>query len=91
MLKFEWDARKESSNRRKHGVTFEEALSVFADPKALTFDDIVHSDFEDRSLTFGASSDGKLLVVVHTDRGDVIRIISARKATSHEKHIYEEG
>ena len=63
MLKFEWDARKASSNRRKHGVSFEEALSVFADPKALTFDDVDHSDFENRSLTFGTSSGGKLLVV----------------------------
>ncbi len=91
MLKFEWDALKDVSNQRKHDVAFDEALSVFGDPNALTFDDVDHSEFENRSLTFGLSSSGKLLVVVHTDRGNVIRLISARKATKHEKRIYEEG
>jgi uncharacterized DUF497 family protein len=91
LLNFEWDARKDASNQRKHGVAFAEALSVFADARALTFDDIDHSDFEDRSFTFGRSSRGRLLVVVHTNRGDAIRLISARKATSNEKRIYEEG
>ena len=90
MLKFEWDARKDASNQRKHSVAFDEALSVFADADAMTFDDIDHSDFEDRSITFGRSSRGRLLVVVHTDRGDAIRLISARRATSYEKRIYEE-
>jgi hypothetical protein len=91
LLKFEWDARKDASNRRKHQISFEDALSVFADPKALTFDDIEHSDFEDRSLTFGLSSGGTLLVVVHAERDDAVRLISARRATKHEKRIYQEG
>ena len=91
MLKFQWDARKDASNRRKHGVRFDEAASVFADPSALTFLDIDHSDAEDRSRTYGLSINGIVLVVVHTERGDTIRLISARKATKNEKNIYEEG
>jgi uncharacterized protein len=89
MIQFEWDDVKAKSNVLKHGVSFEEAVSIFLDARALTFFDTDHSDDEDRSRTFGISSANRLLVVVHTDRGSQIRIIGARKATKHEKSIYE--
>ena len=91
MFSFEWDARKAASNLRKHGVSFEEAVTVFADALALTFLDTDHFETEDRSRTYGASGKERLLVVVHTERGDNIRIISARKATRNEKDIYTQG
>jgi hypothetical protein len=91
MLKFEWDPDKAVSNARKHRVSFEEAASVFGDPLAYTFEDPDHSIGEERMLTFGVSSMGRLLVVVHVERGEVLRIISARKATRHERHLYERG
>ena len=91
MLKFEWDDDKARANLAKHGVSFEEAASVFGDPLALTFSDPDHSLGEKRWLTFGVSHSGRLLVVAHTERGRAIRIISARKATRHERGIYEQG
>lgn len=91
MLKFEWDDAKAQANLAKHGVSFEEAASVFGDPLTLTFPDPDHSIGERRWLTFGVSQTGRVLVVVHTDRGRSIRIISARKATRHERGIYEHG
>ena len=91
MFKFDWDELKAASNLLKHGVSFEEALSIFGDAGALTFFDTDHSEFEERSRTYGISSKTRLLVVVHTDRHDGIRIISARKATKYEKGIYEIG
>ncbi|MHB9103425.1 MAG: BrnT family toxin [Sulfuricella sp.] len=91
MLKFEWDAAKSESNKLKHGVIFEEAATVFGDPMAYTFEDPDHSVGEERKLTFGVSHKGQLLVVVHTKRGRAVRIISARKATKHERGIYEHG
>ena len=91
MFKFEWDYRKAESNARKHGVSFEEAVSVFADAMALTFSDSDHSGAEDRSRTYGISNKGRLLVVVHTERKNNVRIISARKATRYEKTIYKQG
>lgn len=91
MFKFEWNARKAASNLRKHGVSFDEAVSVFADGLALTFADTDHFESEDRSRTYGVSNSGRLLVVVHTERRDNVRIISARKATRYEKDIYEKG
>lgn len=91
MLKFEWDEAKAHANFAKHGVSFEEAASVFGDPLALTFHDPDHSVKEKRWLTFGVSQTGRLLVVAHTGRGRAIRIISARKATRHERGIYEQG
>lgn len=90
-FRFEWDVRKAAANRTKHAVSFEEAASVFSDPLAYTFDDPDHSDLEARQLTFGVSSAGRLLVVSSTERDDVLRIISARKATRRERGIYEEG
>ena len=88
---FEWDARKATRNRRKHGVSFEEASTVLGDPLSLTIPDPLHSGEEDRWVTFGMSSRGRRLVVVLTERGDRIRIISARKATRRERRSYEEG
>lgn len=91
MLKFEWDHTKAQSNLTKHGVSFEESASVFGDPLALTFSDPDHAIGEKRWLTFGVSSSGRLLVIAHAERGRSIRIISARKATRHERGIYEHG
>jgi len=90
-LRFEWDSRKASENLAKHGVSFEEAASVFSDPLAYTFSDPDHSVGEERSLTFGLSSDGRLLTVISTERGEALRIVSARKATRRERGIYEQG
>lgn len=91
MFKFEWDYLKAESNVQKHGVSFEEAVSVFADGMALTFSDSDHSETEYRSRTYGMSNKGRLLVVVHTERKNNVRIISARKATRYEKTIYKQG
>ena len=88
---FEWDDAKAARNLAKHGVSFEEALSVFGDELALSFADTDHSDDEDRSRTYGRSNKGRLLVVVHTERRNSVRIVSARKATRHEKTIYDRG
>ena len=87
---FEWNDRKARINRRKHGVPFEEACTVFGDPLALTIGDPDHSLEEERSVTLGCSARGRLLVVVHTERGAKIRIISARRATSRERAVHEE-
>jgi len=91
MLNFDWDKAKAKSNLRKHGVSFEEAASVFGDPMALTFENPDHSSGEQRWITFGISQAGRLLVVAHTERGRVNRIISARKAKRRERGVYEEG
>ena len=91
MFKFQWNDQNAASNLLKHGVSFDEAVSVFGDDQALTFSDTDHSEFEDRSRTYGISNKARLLVVVHTERRNSIRIISARKATRHEKGIYENG
>ena len=89
-LTFEWDLRKAEQNFKKHGVTFEEAATVFSDGLSLTIVDPIHSEKEERYVTIGKSLTGKLLVVVHTDRGENIRIISSRVATRHERQTYEE-
>lgn len=88
---FEWDPEKERRNRRKHGVSFAEAASVFLDPMALTFDDPDHSSDEDREITIGVSNRQRVLFVAHTAREDRIRIISARRATQQERRQYEKG
>jgi len=90
-MHFEWDLKKTAMNRRKHGVTFEEATSALRDVFSATAHDPDHSDDEERFVTFGISSQGRLLTVSHTDRGNAIRIISARLATNVERQIYEEG
>jgi uncharacterized DUF497 family protein len=90
-LSFEWDRRKARSNRRKHRVSFREAAAVFADPFSITIADPVHSsDEEERQVLIGATRTLRLLVVVHTERGDRIRIISARQATRAEQEQYEQ-
>ncbi len=85
-LSFEWDTRKAGSNAKKHGTSFEEASTVFADRLSLTIHDPAHSGVEACFVTMGRSHDGRLLVVVHTERADNTRIISARKASRREKH-----
>jgi hypothetical protein len=87
----EWNARKARENLRKHGVSFEEASSVFFDPLSVTGDDPDHSVSERRLVTFSVSSSGILLAVAHTEKEDVIRIISARQTTRAERKLYEEG
>ena len=87
--RFEWDEVKASLNARKHGVSFDDAASVFLDSLAYTFADPDHSVGESRMVTFGLSQAGRLLAIVHAERGRVIRIISARAATRHERKIYE--
>jgi uncharacterized protein len=89
MFKFEWDERKAASNLKKHGVSFDEAVTVFADMQAITFADTDNVKAESRSRTYGISNNAQLLVVVHTERRYNLRIISARKATRYEKNIYE--
>lgn len=86
---FEWDPTKAAENLVKHGVAFEEAKSVFADPMFITFVDDEHSVDEERYITVGISGRGRLLVVAHTERQERIRIISARKATKKEVSYYE--
>jgi uncharacterized DUF497 family protein len=90
-MHFEWDTAKAAANIRKHGVSFDEASTVFADALSATAHDPDHSRGESRLLMFGMSSAGRILVVSHTDRGSSIRIISARSATRHERKIYEEA
>jgi hypothetical protein len=90
-MNFEWDRRKAVSNARKHGVTFEEATTALRDPLSATARDPDHSVVESRFVTLGVSSDGRLLVVSHTERENSVRIISARLATKDERKIYEEG
>ena len=92
MLKFEWNPTKSSQNRSKHGVSFEEARSVFYDENAAQFYDVGHSDGEERFIMLGLSDYFRMLVVVHCERdsGETIRIISARKATRREQGYYLE-
>jgi hypothetical protein len=90
-MRFEWDPAKARRNAQKHGVSFEEASSIFYDPLAVTGTDPDDSEGEEWMITFGVSSSGRLLVVAHTERSSAIRIISARVATQRERHIYEEG
>ena len=91
-LKFDWDKSKSALNKKKHGVSFEEAQTVFYDEEAVEFDDPDHSQDEDRFIILGMSLKLRVLVISHCARnGDVIRIISARKATRHEANHYWEG
>lgn len=88
---FKWDENKAASNRAKHGVSFEEAATVFGDPLSDTFDDPDHSAGEHRFIIIGTSEQGKMLVVAHTDEGETVRIISAREPTRSERESYEES
>lgn len=90
-MKFEWDPRKAEINLRKHGVSFDEAGSVFLDPLAISGSDPEHSVGESRYITFGISRLGRLLAVSHTYRPGAIRIITVRRMTRGERKIYEES
>jgi uncharacterized protein len=90
-LFFEWDTAKARANEVSHGISFEEAASVFGDPLSLTIADPLHSLQEERFITIGESARGRVIVVVHTDRKSRIRIISSRKATRRERRDYEES
>ena len=90
-LNFSWDRGKAEANLEKHGVSFEEASTAFGDPLSLTVHDPGHSDDETRFVLVGLSFTGTLLVVVHSERKEGIRIISAREATRRERRDYEQG
>jgi uncharacterized DUF497 family protein len=88
-MHFEWDRVKAERNRRKHKVSFDEAVTVFHDPLAATFSDPAHSPGEHRLITIGYSARQRLLVVAHIEQGETIRLISARPATAHERKRHE--
>lgn len=88
-MQFEWDPAKAQRNVKKHGVSFDEAITVFYDPLAATFDDPHHSTAEPRFITVGYSSRERLFIVAHVERGNNIRIISARLATAQERKRHE--
>lgn len=88
---YEWDPEKPKPNLREHGVSFEEAATVFLDPLAVTYQDPDHSEAETREITIGHSARQRVLFVCHAQRRDRIRIISARKATRRERKQHEEG
>jgi uncharacterized protein len=88
-MEFEWDETKAEVNLERHQVTFQEATTIFGDPMALTYDDPDHSLEEARFITLGYSSQNRLLIVSHTERGETTRLISARKATRVERRLYE--
>lgn len=90
-MTYEWDPAKAEENIKKHRVSFEEAASVFLDPLAFTFWDPDHSEEEDREITIGRSARKRILFVAHAAREDRIRIISARRATRHERKQYDGG
>lgn len=90
MLTFEWDANKAKTNLAKHQASFQEATTVFGDSVSLTIPDPTHSQAESRFVILGRSHQGRILVVVHTERGDNIRIISARPASRRERKNYEQ-
>jgi uncharacterized DUF497 family protein len=89
-MEFVWNPNKAANNRRKHGVSFLEAITVFDDPLAVTYDDPDHSEQEDRFLTYGLSNQNRLLVVSHTPRDEKAPLISARQATRRERNLYED-
>jgi len=89
MVRFEWNPEKARKNLKKHGVSFDEAVTVFYDPLSATFDDPDHSKGEQRFITVGVSSQGRLLVIAHTERGNAFHIINARPATAHERKKHE--
>ena len=90
-MRFEWDDNKAESNAMKHGITFEEAVTIFADPYLLFTEDSLHSAGEEREWAIGAAENGTIVVLVFTMRGDRVRVISARTATKRECQGYESG
>lgn len=91
MIRFEWDSLKAARNQRKYGVSFDEASTAFGDPLSITIPDREHAALESRFVLLGATERGKLVVVTHTERGENVRIISARRATRRERTAYEEA
>jgi uncharacterized DUF497 family protein len=89
-IDFEWDEDKALANKHKHGVTFDEATTVFENPLAVIFDDEAHSEAEQREIIVGHSTKNRLLLVCFTERAGAVRIISARRATKQERTDYEE-
>lgn len=90
-MQFEWNASKAERNLSKHGVSFEEAETVFDDPLYVDFYDPDHSEDEERYLIIGESNQGRLLIVSYTERGNSTRLISAREVTRAERESYEDG
>ena len=90
-IAFEWDPGKDSAHRRKHGVGFVEASTVFGDPLSITIPDPDHAEDEERFVIVGMSGQRSLLIVVHTIREERIRLISARPATKYERRKYEKA
>ncbi len=90
-MEFEWDRTKAASNLRRHNVSFGEAATIFGDPLSTTVADPDHSMDEDRYITIGVSRRGRLLMAAHTERGDRVRIVSARELTPTERAQYEQG
>jgi hypothetical protein len=90
-MQFAWDEKKAAANLAKHGVSFEEAATVFGDPLSDTFDDPDHSAEERRFVIIGMSEQGRMLIVAHTDDGEIVRLISAREPTRGEREFYEES
>jgi uncharacterized DUF497 family protein len=90
-MQFAWDEKKAATNLAKHGVSFEEAATVFGDPLSDTFDDPDHSAEERRFVIIGMSEQDRMLIVAHTDEGEVVRLISARETTRGEREFYEES
>jgi uncharacterized protein len=91
MMRFDWDEAKAARNLAKHGVSFQEAGTIFRDTLGWTYPDVLHSEFEQRWITVGMSDERRILVVAHTAKGETIRIINARVATRKERRFYEEG
>jgi len=90
-MRFAWNQKKAAGNLSKHGISFEEAATVFGDPLSDTFPNPDHSLEEHRFVIIGSSESGKILVVAHTDDGELVRIISAREVTHGERKSYEES
>ena len=90
-LRFEWDPGKAARNIKRHGISFDEAATIFDDPMFTTVIDQEHSSDEERYITIGLSSGGRLLIIAHTDREGQVRIISVRKATKKEERFYAEA
>lgn len=88
-MRFEWDGSKATANVKKHRISFDEAVTVFYDPMAATFEDPDHSHDESRLVTVGDSARGRLLIVCHVERGGAMRLISARRATPRERKRHE--
>ena len=87
----DWDPRKAAANKKKHGVSFHEAGTILEDPLGTTYPDPAHSHEEERFITIGRSALQRILVVAHADRGDAVRLISARRATRRERQFYEDN